>query len=220
MNPQENAAYESVRREIDILKADICATKILAHNDNGQPISLQGQYKRKPIPARLGVEIPVPLVDPDDFDPQTYYEGIIDINSDGDFVATGVYFFFKLDIGADSFIFGNDVGGLWRYASSIRIFPAPGFFVSQIGIQDIYWEYDVSRSHRFRQNIPVPASLPTMAEEGNGFFPLVPQDIFPRGETVTIRITPTHPLWIDDYDEVGWSGIFWCGFNGFYILDD
>ena len=76
---------------------------------------------------------------------------------------------------------------------------------------DGYWEYKTSEAGRERQNIPVPLRMISKAETGNGYYPLIPRDVFPRGVTVTVKITPS----VDNH----YVQRVWVGFNGFYVLE-
>jgi hypothetical protein len=56
-------------------------------------------------------------------------------------------------------------------------------------------------------------------ELGGGFFPLVPCDEFPKTSTVTIYVT-TLGRYRNGAEYYQYPGILWCGFNGYYVLED
>ena len=160
-----------------------------------QPVSLPGQYAGKPIPSRIGDEIQIPAAS------TARVQSNITLSADGPFCATSIHF-------AVRFAAQHAAVGEWRPISSVHDLLNTG-----VGCVNFYWEYQVTGSHRDRQNVPVPSSLIDRAEEGNGFFEFSIQDVFAKTSTVTVWVTPTVQF------DAAVAATVWVGFNGFYILE-
>jgi hypothetical protein len=181
--------------------------------------SIPKEYIGKAIPAREAVEIFYPFY-------VERIQGNITIPADGPFVATSIHFAFISPWGQEEQGFSPAGDGRFQRISYIEDDESPAsLFFGYATVKDFYWEYEVSESHKKRQNIQVPSSLVHQEELGNGFFPLVPCDVFPKTSTVTIYVT-TLPRYVMDDDFVNFgeyyqqTGNLWCGFNGYYILED
>jgi hypothetical protein len=185
-----NAYLGHLERMVTRLQSDVTSMKV----SGDKPVSLPGQYAGKPIPSRVGVEMNVAAAS------TARVQGNITIAADGPFCATSIHFAVRYVGGAAS--------AEWRPISSVHDITNTGAF-----IPNFYWEYQVTGSHRDRQNIAVPSSLVDRAEEGNGFFDFSIQDVFAKTSTVTIWITPTI-----NFDATQ-AAVVWAGFNGFYILE-
>jgi hypothetical protein len=109
----------------------------------------------------------------------------VHISGEGSFVATGIHIVIKYS-SQDTYYF--------------TYYP------------NISFEYSVNNSHRKRQNLPIPIEVVDQSEHGMGYFPLIPQDVFPRGSTIEISINPNEVAWATA-DRV------WAGFSGYYVLE-
>jgi len=155
------------------------------------PASLPGQYPGKPIPDIEGCEITIAAN-------TNMSQGNIVLSADGPFLARAIHFCFRPTAGNQT--------GLWRPISSARS-PDVG---NDDDVINFYWEYQVTGSHRNRQNIPVPSAIPHQAEHGHGYFDFHVEDVFGATSTVSIKITPTVAP--------ANAGIMFVGFSGAYLL--
>lgn len=189
LSDQEAGLIRKLFSRVDELEALVSA----ARNQSGAPVSLPGQYPGKPIPHTEGVEIAIGAN-------VTTQQGNITIAADGPFFIQRIHFAFR-PVNAIA------TNGLWRPTCSVED-PAGATILDAI---DFYWEYQVSGSHRNRQNIPVPSAAVWQAEKGNGAWELFVNDVIPPTATLTIRITPTvapqH------------AGVMYIGFHGCYVLE-
>jgi len=189
LSDQEAGLIRKLFSRVDELESLVSA----ARNQSGAPVSLPGQYPGKPIPHTEGVEMDIGAN-------VTTQQGNITIAADGPFFIQRIHFAFRPNA-------PSGWAGRWRpTASTDRAAPALA-----VDTLDFYWEYQVSGSHRNRQNIPVPSSCVWRAETGNGAWELFVNDVIPPTATVTIRVTPTAtPLN---------AGVLYVGFHGCYVLE-
>ena len=190
LSPNEAALIRRLQDRVDLLTARLNAVKVGAGAD--QPASLPGQYPGKPIPHTEGVEIDVGAN-------TNAAQGNITIAADGPFMAKRIHFAWRETDGT--------YVGEWRATSSVHD------LAGNVGNQliNFYWEYQVSGSHRNRQNIPVPSACVDRAEEGNGYWDFAVQDVFAPTSTITIKVTPTVAP--------SYAGVLYCGFHGAYVLE-
>lgn len=187
MDPNVNALLRRLDSRVSELASELQQVKV----QGDMPASLPGQYPGKPIPHVEGVELSIAAN-------TTTVAGNITISADGPFMARGVHFAWRPTAGNQQ--------GIWRPTSSSR---SPD--VADIDdVIDFYWEYQVTGSHRNRQNIPVPSALTHAAEEGNGWWEFHVEDIFDETATVQIKVTPT--------TAPSNAGVLFVGFSGAYIL--
>ena len=186
----ENQLFSIIRQldnKITNLESYIQSIKI----QQDVPASLPGQYPGKPIPDIEGCEIAIATN-------TNISQGNIVLSADGPFLARAIHFCFRPTAGNQT--------GLWRPISSARS--------SDVGNDDdvinFYWEYQVTGSHRNRQNTPVPSAIPHQAEEGHGYFDFHVEDVFEASSTVSIRITLT----VAPKN----AGVMFVGFSGAYLL--
>jgi len=186
MNNDEASLIRRLMKRLDELEANVKS----ARNQNGQNVSLPGQYPGKPIPHTEGVEITIPVT-------TNVQSGNITISADGPFYAHRIVCHWRPTAGANL--------GFWRPNSSVE-----DWGLVDPDVIDFYWEYIVSGSHRNRQNIGVPSAGLTRAERGNGGWELAVPDVFQPTSTITIKVTPTiapqH------------AGSLYFGFHGYYEL--
>lgn len=187
MDSEASALLRKLRSEVASLQSQLNMTKI----QGDVPASLPGQYPGKPIPHTESVEIDVAAN-------TTPVQNTITLASDGPFLAQRIHFAYRATAGA--------LAGMWRPLSHYQD-QSGAVMIDAI---DFYWEYQVSGSYRMRQNNPIPSSLISGMELGNGAFDLYVQDAFDPRSTITIKITPTiAPTH---------AGVIWFGFHGCYVL--
>ena len=154
--------------------------------------SMPGQYPGKPIPTIEGVEIVVPVS-------QVVQQGNIVLAADGPFMARAIHFGWRAT--------GGNNPGYWRPVASSK---DPALAGIGFDCMNFYWEYQVTGSHRNRQNIPVPSAVAENGDFGRGFFEFLTEDAFGASSTITVRITPTR-----NPDS---AGVLYVGFSGVYLL--
>ena len=183
MTPQERIWIGQLRREMDRLKAEVVSMRRRNQVDqNSNPAMMPDQYTGAMMASIVGNETTLSNDQRRAIVPVT-------ISGEGPFVATGIHF-------------------AWKEHFS---FPFEGYLWGSIYLVDFTWGYNVNNSNRERQNIGVPQPIVWDAENGYGFMPIIPQDIFPRGSTVQIWLEPEY-AW-DHHDSI------WAGFSGYYILE-
>lgn len=155
------------------------------------PASLPGQYKGKPIPSIESCEITIPAT-------TVRQSGNIVLAADGPFMARAIHFAWRPTAG--------QYPGRWRPVASSR----DGDLANSDDLIDFYWEYQVTGSHRNRQNAPVPSAVVERGEAGNGYFDFLVEDAIQASCTITIAITPS----VAPTN----AGVLWVGFSGMYIL--
>lgn len=187
LSDQESALLRKMMNRIDELEALVSA----ARNQSGAPVSLPGQYPGKPIPHTEGVEIAIGAN-------VTTQQGNITTAADGPFFIQRIHFAFRPTAG---------LTGQWRPTCSVDS-ETGAALIDEI---NFYWEYQVSGSHRNRQNIPVPSACAWQAEKGNGAWELFVNDVIPPTATITIRVTPTVAP--------ANAGVLYVGFHGCYVLE-
>ena len=209
-NLNDNIA--NLRNKIDSMK--------LSHEEVRAIDNIPKEYIGKIIPAREAIEIVWPFY-------TERIQGNITISADGPFIANSIHFAYMFPF--SEAVLGDNIltnlaypfQGRWRQISSIE----SGINFRQSQNVDFYWEYEVTEAHRTRQNIRVPSSIVHQTELGNGYYPLVPCDVFKKTSTVTLYVT-TLPKYIalvpdsPDDEPFQYVGIVWCGFNGYYVLED
>jgi len=186
LTANESAVLRRMLDKINELEEKLASLQI----QGDKPPAFAGQYPGKPIPHTEGVEIALGA----NTNPGT---GNITIAADGPFIVHRISFAYRPTA-------GNQIG-LWRPISSCMDYAANGNSVI-----NFYWQYQVSGSHRMRQNIPVPSALPHRAEEGNGAWELFVQDVIDPTATITITVTPTVAP--------GTTGVVYVGYHGCYVL--
>lgn len=188
LTDQESGLIRKLFKRVDELESLVSA----ARNQSGAPVSLPGQYPGKPIPHTEGVEIAIGAN-------VTTQQGNITVAADGPFFVQRVMFAFRPTAGNNT--------GIWRPTASVDD-TTGAVFTDAI---DFYWEYQVSGSHRNRQNIPVPSACVWQSEKGNGAWELFVNDVIPPTATITIRISPTVAP--------ANAGVMYVGFHGCYVLE-
>lgn len=185
MTPQERIWIGQLRREMDRLKSEVVSMRRRNQVDqNSNPAMMPDQYTGAMMASMVGNEVPVLTA--------TQHRVVvpITISGEGSFVAEGIHFAYK------------------EYSSG----QSPYYFWEDVYQVDFLWGYRVNNSNRDRQNIGVPQPIIYDAENGYGFMPLIPHDVFPRGSTVEIFLDPEY-AWHDEHDRI------WAGFSGFYTLE-
>jgi len=191
MGPQAAALLRRLETRMDQMESLMSSLKV----QGDLPASLPGQYPGKPIPHTEGVEIDVAAN-------TNSQQGNITISADGPFLAQRVHFAWRQTEDEQAATYN-----IWRPICSVDD------LAGNVGVDIInfYWEYQVSGSHRNRQNIPVPSASVWRAEEGNGAWELYVQDVFGPTSTITMKVTPT--VAPSHY------GVLYVGFHGCYMLE-
>jgi hypothetical protein len=188
MTPQERIQIGQIRREMDRLKSEVVSMRRRGQVDqNSNPAMLPDRYTGTQMASIVGKEVAIPTIH------QQRIVVPITISGEGPFVARGIHFAYKYYSQE-----GYDRGNYWHW--------------DPVYYYDFRWEYRVNNSYRDRQNMPTPQPVVWSAENGYGFMPLIPQDVFPRGATVEISLNP----------EYGWGNTddrIWAGFSGYYVLE-
>lgn len=187
LSNEEASFIRNMQAQLDYLTAQLKSVQIAGE----KPASMPGQYPGKPIPHTEGVEIDIEAT-------TNMQTGNITLAADGPFYAARIVCSFRPTAG---------ITGHWRPICSVDD-PDGVTFVDVI---DFYWEYQVSGSHRNRQNIPVPSSGIWRSEEGNGAWEFATFDVFQPTSTITIKITPNYAP--------SHAGVLYFGFHGFYSLE-
>ena len=188
---EEISILSSLRNEIDRLKYDIDQVDKIENNRN------QRGYSGNPIPCREGIEIDIDSGNTDSPLPiGKKFSGSFVISADGPYVATGYHFAFRYNNKTEA---GVDLSGFWR----------------SMAITQFYYEYQSTGVNRKRQKTHVPSYVYERSEFGNGFFPLIPHDVFAKTSTITITVETIDTAFLN----YGYRGKLWFGFNGYYLLD-
>ena len=187
MDQQQANQMSSFLRQLEKKVSDLQSQMSGIRIGGDLPASFPGQYAGKPIPSIEAVEIDITTT-------TNKQQGNIVLAADGPFYARAIHFAWK-----------DSVSKTWRPISSARDFAGTG-----VGILDFWWEYSATGSRRNRQNILIPSSIVDDANQGNGMFSMLMEDVFDPTSTITIGITPT----VAPTNE----GVLWAGFSGAYIL--
>lgn len=186
LSNQEAATLRRMLDQINTLEEKIASLQI----QGDRPPAFAGQYPGKPIPHTEGVEVNIGA----NTNPAS---GNITIAADGPFIASRILFAYRPTAG--------NLTGFWRPISHCMDYAPAG-----VDVIDFTWQYQVSGSHRLRQNIPVPSAMPHRAEEGNGAWEFFVQDVIDPTATITVTVTPTiAPTH---------AGVMYIGFHGCYVL--
>ena len=160
----------------------------------GSAASLPGQYAGKPIPTMIGQEVVAPA------GVTTTLNLNITVAAEGAFMADSLHFAYRPTAGVNA--------GYWRPISGVNDIAVDGLVED---VFNFYWEYQVSGSHRQRQDIPVPSSLIDRFEQGGGRWQFHIEDTFSPTATIAIRVTPTRAMTN--------AGVLYAGFRGSYLLE-
>jgi hypothetical protein len=196
-NPNPNLpanSYFAALRKLESQVANLTAQLQNVRMQGGSAASLPGNYAGKPIPSMIGQEVVVPA------GVTTQLQINITVAAEGAFAADSIHFAYRPTAGVNA--------GYWRPISGVNDIAVDGLLED---VFNFYWEYQVSGSHRQRQDIPVPSSLIDRYEEGGGRWQLHIEDVFSPTATIALRITPTRAMTN--------AGILYAGFRGSYLLE-